>query len=164
MNFRSIILVGLFFLVWENYDAQILITPFGGQVSNSDYSVSYTGGETIISTSENENNIITQGFQQNDLLGMPTGLNEDLIGDESVPTGYKLLFNNQNLYLAKRMFVYNPVGQVIYKKSNIQLDEFQDWWHRSLNSRYLISGVYFYYVEIDYQGKKIVRQGSLAKM
>ena len=165
MNFRSIILAGLIFLVWDNYNAQILITPFGGQVSNSSYSVSYTGGETIISTSENEINIITQGFQQNDLVTIPTGLNEeDLTEDESIPSGYKLLFDSQNVYQVKQMLVYNPVGQIIYQKSNIRLDDFQDWWHTSLNSRYLISGVYFYYIEIDYQGRKIVRQGSLAKM
>lgn len=65
---KSIIVFALIFDQTYVLNVQGIITTAGGNAGSSGITVSWTIGETIIVTAAGINNILTQGFNQGDLL------------------------------------------------------------------------------------------------
>jgi hypothetical protein len=55
--------------------AQVLLSPFGASMTDGKNSHCYSGGEVVITTLNNSDEVVTQGFQQ------PTDIEEQLVLD-----------------------------------------------------------------------------------
>lgn len=103
----------------QNVDQQV-ISSSGGDMSSGQYSLSWTLGEPVTATHENQNIILTQGFHQP--MDLPTGIDEEQEGDILVypnPTRDQLHFDLPTRLSVVDVRVHNLHGKVISGHSGI---------------------------------------------
>ena len=164
---RNTIIYCLLLLGGVTIHAQVIITPFGGSSSNAEHSVSFTSGEAIISTVDNNINVLTQGFQQPDKGAASTTsiLDEEILNGNADLTQYELLHESEFLNQATidNMLVFDVSGKILFQKSHFYLTDFRKWWAQSADSESLIAGIYFYYIEYKEEGLTKTSSGRLSR-
>lgn len=165
---KTTILSSIFCLVLLSSQAQSLITPFAGSSSNDYQSISYSGGETVITTIDSDDVFITQGFQQQTMLNKSVDIRiPSLIvnnGESIVEQSLMFGTNDFPVSTIDHFLVYDALGKIIYQKKDVELIAFQQWWRNTFNTLSLSSGIYFYYIEFEEQGKQKIQTGRIAKM
>ena len=164
---KNIFLSILLFFFLTSGHAQILISPFAGVSADASKSISFSGGEIIISTLKEHGNIITQGFQQPFLSTRIINNNKphDLTFHGESPSQQKRLFGREydGIKSISHFLIYNVSGQIIYQRKNFDMNELQHWWAQSYNDQSLHSGIYFYYIEYEELGQTQIQTGSVTK-
>jgi hypothetical protein len=123
-------------IIWgQNADQQV-ISSSGGDMSSGQYSLSWTLGEPVTATHENQNIILTQGFHQP--MDVPTGIDEQQEGEILVypnPTRDQLHFDLPTNLSVVDVRIHDLHGKVISGHSAITGS-------RTINLNNLASGTY----------------------
>jgi gliding motility-associated-like protein len=142
MIHQTIILFIIVVFINSPLIAQSLITPFGAVVENQTLCLSYSSGEIAIATLQNNNTVITQGFQQPqiDIMQPETAIkiNSGLILDADNDNGV-FLINEIEDYPNNKLIILNRWGNVLFEAQPYQND-----WRGYYNNVPLPQASYYY--------------------
>ena len=113
-----------------------VISSSGGEMTSSQYSVEYTLGETVISTVENSNYMLTQGFHQP--ISVPTSVPEETSGEITLypnPTSEKVFLDLPEELNDVDVKIFTLYGQKVLSKSHLTSES-------NINLSGLASGTY----------------------
>jgi len=136
----------LFFIITISIKAypQTIISSAGKTSSSDNFIISWTLGETLVATLQNENNNITQGFHQPLIVDLfPTSLEDDMVLDMVAypnPTYDKVLFKGVDPTGTYHLRLVDKLGRVLEQKS-VPSDQLEIEMGRYNNGSYLIEVV-----------------------
>ena len=136
----------LFFIITISIKAypQTIISSAGKTSSSDNFIISWTLGETLVATLQNENNNITQGFHQPLIVDLfPTSLEDDMVLDMVAypnPTYDKVLFKGVDPTGTYHLRLVDKLGRVLEQKS-VPSDQLEVEMGRYNNGSYLIEVV-----------------------
>ena len=136
----------LFFIITISIKAypQTIISSAGKTSSSDNFIISWTLGETLVATLQNENNNITQGFHQPLIVDLfPTFLEDDMVLDMVAypnPTYDKVLFKGVDPTGTYHLRLVDKLGRVLEQKS-VPSDQLEIEMGRYNNGSYLIEVV-----------------------
>ena len=137
---KYIIIVFVFFFSGNIY-SQTIISSAGKTSSNDNFIISWTLGETLVATLQNENTNLTQGFHQPLMVDLfPTSLEDDMVLDMVAypnPTYDKVLFKGGDPTGTYHLRLVDKLGRVLEQKS-VQASELELEMGRYTNGSYLI--------------------------
>lgn len=113
-----------------------VISSSGGEMSSNQYSIDYTLGETVISTVQSSNYMLTQGFHQP--ISIKTSVPEETSGEISLypnPTSDQVFLDLPENLNEVNVFLFTLNGQKVLSKSHLS-DE------SNINLSGLASGTY----------------------
>ena len=117
---KYIIIVFVFFFSGNIY-SQTIISSAGKTSSNDNFIISWTLGETLVATLQNENTNLTQGFHQPLMVDLfPTSLEDDMVLDMVAypnPTYDKVLFKGGDPTGTYHLRLVDKLGRVLEQKS-----------------------------------------------
>ena len=109
----------LFFSV--NVYSQTIISSAGKTSTSNNFIISWTLGETLVATLQNENTNLTQGFHQPLMVDLfPTSLEDDMVLDMVAypnPTYDKVLFKGGDPTGTYHLRLVDKLGRVLEQKS-----------------------------------------------
>jgi gliding motility-associated-like protein len=135
--------------------AQVLLSPFGASMTDGKNSHCYSGGEVVITTINNSDEVVTQGFQQ------PNDIEEQLVLDivngliSDDPDNNKFVITNISEYPDNRVVVLNRWGDIVFEAAPYNND-----WDGTYNGNPLPAATYYYIIYLDDSKTKPV-QGNL---
>ena len=133
----------LFFIITISIKAypQTIISSAGKTSSSDNFIISWTLGETLVATLQNENNNLTQGFHQPLIVDLfPTSLEDDMVLDMVAypnPTYDKVLFKGGDPTGTYHLRLVDKLGRVLEQKS-VPSDQLEIEMGRYTNGSYLI--------------------------
>ena len=136
----------LFFIITISIKAypQTIISSAGKTSSSDNFIISWTLGETLVATLQNENNNLTQGFHQPLIVDLfPTSLEDDMVLDMVAypnPTYDKVLFKGIDPTGTYHLRLVDKLGRVLEQKS-VPSDQLEIEMGRYNNGSYLIEVV-----------------------
>ncbi len=136
----------LFFIITISIKAypQTIISSAGKTSSSDNFIISWTLGETLVATLQNENNNLTQGFHQPLIVDLfPTSLEDDMVLDMVAypnPTYDKVLFKGVDPTGTYHLRLVDKLGRVLEQKS-VSSDQLEVEMGRYNNGSYLIEVV-----------------------
>ena len=136
----------LFFIITISIKAypQTIISSAGKTSSSDNFIISWTLGETLVATLQNENNNLTQGFHQPLIVDLfPTSLEDDMVLDMVAypnPTYDKVLFKGVDPTGTYHLRLVDKLGRVLEQKS-VPSDQLEIEMGRYNNGSYLIEVV-----------------------
>ena len=136
----------LFFIITISIKAypQTIISSAGKTSSSDNFIISWTLGETLVATLQNENNNLTQGFHQPLIVDLfPTSLEDDMVLDMVAypnPTYDKVLFKGGDPTGTYHLRLVDKLGRVLEQKS-VSSDQLEVEMGRYNNGSYLIEVV-----------------------
>ena len=136
----------LFFIITISIKAypQTIISSAGKTSSSDNFIISWTLGETLVATLQNENNNLTQGFHQPLIVDLfPTSLEDDMVLDMVAypnPTYDKVLFKGVDPTGTYHLRLVDKLGRVLEQKS-VPSDKLEIEMGRYNNGSYLIEVV-----------------------
>ena len=136
----------LFFIITISIKAypQTIISSAGKTSSSDNFIISWTLGETLVATLQNENNNLTQGFHQPLIVDLfPTSLEDDMVLDMVAypnPTYDKVLFKGVDPTGTYHLRLVDKLGRVLEQKS-VPSDQLEVEMGRYNNGSYLIEVV-----------------------
>ena len=136
----------LFFIITISIKAypQTIISSAGKTSSSDNFIISWTLGETLVATLQNENNNLTQGFHQPLIVDLfPTSLEDDMVLDMVAypnPTYNKVLFKGGDPTGTYHLRLVDKLGRVLEQKS-VPSDQLELEMGRYNNGSYLIEVV-----------------------
>ena len=140
---RYIILLLVFFFSGSAY-SQTVISSAGKTSSSANIIVSWTVGETLVTTLGNANNNLTQGFHQPLLVDvLPTSLEDDMVLDMVAypnPTYDKVFFKGGDPNGTYHIRLVDKLGRVLDQKS-VPAAKLEVEMGRYTNGSYLIEVV-----------------------
>ena len=140
MNMRIIVLVSLM-LISFNGMSQSVISSAGKTSTSNNFIISWTLGETVVATLQNENTNLTQGFHQPLMVDLfPTSLEDDMVLDMVAypnPTYDKVLFKGGDPTGTYHLRLVDKLGRVLEQKS-VPSDQLEIEMGRYTNGSYLI--------------------------
>ena len=117
---KYIIIVFVFFFSGNIY-SQTIISSAGKTSSNDNFIISWTLGETLVATLQNENTNLTQGFHQPLMVDLfPSSLEDDMVLDMVAypnPTYDKVLFKGGDPTGTYHLRLVDKLGRVLEQKS-----------------------------------------------
>lgn len=140
MNKFIIIIAFSFSLVAHS---QVLLSPFGASISNGNVSISYSGGEVLITTINEGNQNITQGFQQPELKTQVVFniINGIIQGDIENNT---FIIQGLNKYPNNAVIIFNRWGNTVFEAAPYQND-----WDGTHQGKPLPAATYYYVIYLD---------------
>ena len=133
-------LVFVFFFSGNIY-SQTIISSAGKTSIGDNFIISWTLGETVVATLQNENTNLTQGFHQPLMIDLfPTSLEDDMVLDMVAypnPTYDKVLFKGGDPTGTYHLRLVDKLGRVLEQKS-VQASELELEMGRYTNGSYLI--------------------------
>jgi len=133
-------LVFVFFFSGNIY-SQTIISSAGKTSIGDNFIISWTLGETVVATLQNENTNLTQGFHQPLMIDLfPTSLEDDMVLDMVAypnPTYDKVLFKGGDPTGMYHLRLVDKLGRVLEQKS-VQASELELEMGRYTNGSYLI--------------------------
>ena len=140
---KYIIIVFVFFFSGNIY-SQTIISSAGKTSSNDNFIISWTLGETLVATLQNENTNLTQGFHQPLMVEIsPASLEDDMVLDMVAypnPTYDKVLFKGGDPTGTYHLRLVDKLGRVLEQKS-VPSDQLELEMGRYNNGSYLIEVV-----------------------
>ena len=140
MNMRIIVLAS-FILLSFNGLSQSVISSGGNTATGNNFIISWTLGETVVATLQNENTNLTQGFHQPLMVDLfPTSLEDDMVLDMVAypnPTYDKVLFKGGDPTGTYHLRLVDKLGRVLEQKS-VPSDQLEIEMGRYTNGSYLI--------------------------
>ena len=140
---KYIIIVFVFFFSGNIY-SQTIISSAGKTSSNDNFIISWTLGETLVATLQNENTNLTQGFHQPLMVEIsPASLEDDMVLDMVAypnPTYDKVLFKGGDPTGTYHLRLVDKLGRVLEQKS-VPSDKLELEMGRYNNGSYLIEVV-----------------------
>ena len=137
---KNIFLVFLILLSFNGL-SQSVISSAGKTSSSNNFIISWTLGETVVATLQNENTNLTQGFHQPLMVDLfPTFLEDDMVLDMVAypnPTYDKVLFKGGDPTGTYHLRLVDKQGRVLEQKS-VQASELELEMGRYTNGSYLI--------------------------
>ena len=137
---KNIFLVFLLLLSYNGL-SQSVISSAGKTSSSNNFIISWTLGETVVATLQNENTNLTQGFHQPLMVDLfPTSLEDDMVLDMVAypnPTYDKVLFKGGDPTGTYHLRLVDKLGRVLEQKS-VQASELELEMGRYTNGSYLI--------------------------
>ena len=137
---KNIFLVFLLLLSYNGL-SQSVISSAGKTSSSNNFIISWTLGETVVATLQNENTNLTQGFHQPLMVDLfPTFLEDDMVLDMVAypnPTYDKVLFKGGDPTGTYHLRLVDKLGRVLEQKS-VQASELELEMGRYTNGSYLI--------------------------
>ena len=136
----------LFFIITISIKAypQTIISSAGKTSSSNNFIISWTLGETVVATLQNENTKLTQGFHQPLMVDLfPTSLEDDMVLDMVAcpnPTYDKVLFKGGDPTGTYHLRLVDKLGRVLEQKS-VPSDQLEIEMGRYNNGSYLIEVV-----------------------
>ena len=136
----------LFFIITISIKVypQTIISSAGKTSSSDNFIISWTLGETLVATLQNENNNLTQGFHQPLIVDLfPTSLEDDMVLDMVAypnPTYDKVLFKGVDPTGTYHLRLVDKLGRVLEQKS-VPSDQLEIEIGRYNNGSYLIEVV-----------------------
>ncbi len=153
---KQIIYITILFFFSINMQAQTLMTPFGGAVSNNEYYIGFTTGELVITTTSNTSNHATQGFQQPELKLQEeieiSVINGIIHGDNR---NNRFIINEIEQYPNNKILILNRWGDTVYETEN-----YQNKWQGTYNGKPLPEATYYYIFYPDMEKSETV-QGNV---
>ena len=163
LNRKNSILIFLLFFGWKSYGQYIIkesvVSASGAHdvyIASADYYLSYTVGETFITTLDaGSNYILTQGFHQPIKTRLVNGKKEELplkfytgFSPNGDGTNDIWEIDNINLYENNKVHIYNRWGDEVWSKEkydNVKIV----WEGRNKQNQDLPDGSYFYVIEAE---------------
>tara|TARA_B100000927_G_C16234123_1_gene376629 strand:- start:3 stop:479 length:477 start_codon:yes stop_codon:yes gene_type:complete len=140
---KYIIIVFVFFFSGNIY-SQTIISSAGKTSSNDNFIISWTLGETLVATLQNENTNLTQGFHQPLMVEIsPASLEDDMVLDMVAypnPTYNKVLFKGGDPTGTYHLRLVDKLGRVLEQKS-VPSDQLEIEMGKYNNGSYLIEVV-----------------------
>ena len=140
---KNIFLVFLLLLSYNGL-SQSVISSAGKTSSSNNFIISWTLGETVVATLQNENTNLTQGFHQPLMVDLfPTFLEDDMVLDMVAypnPTYDKVLFKGGDPTGTYHLRLVDKLGRVLEQKS-VPSDQLELEMGRYNNGSYLIEVV-----------------------
>ena len=140
---KYIIIVFVFFFSGNIY-SQTIISSAGKTSSNDNFIISWTLGETLVATLQNENTNLTQGFHQPLMVEIsPASLEDDMVLDMVAypnPTYNKVLFKGGDPTGTYHLRLVDKLGRVLEQKS-VPSDQLELEMGKYNNGSYLIEVV-----------------------
>ena len=137
---KNIFLVFLLLLSYNGL-SQSVISSAGKTSTSNNFIISWTLGETVVATLQNENTNLTQGFHQPLMVDLfPTSLEDDMVLDMVAypnPTYDKVLFKGGDPTGTYHLRLVDKLGRVLEQKS-VQASELELNMGRYINGSYLI--------------------------
>ena len=137
---KNIFLVFLLLLSYNGL-SQSVISSAGKTSSSNNFIISWTLGETVVATLQNENTNLTQGFHQPLMVDLfPTFLEDDMVLDMVAypnPTYDKVLFKGGDPTGTYHLRLVDKLGRVLEQKS-VHASELELEMGRYTNGSYLI--------------------------
>ena len=134
----------IFFLISYNLISQSVISSSGNSNSSDDYTISWTIGELAISTINNSDITLTQGFHQPLIVDViPTGIESSFLLEMKAfpnPTFDRVIFEGGDPVGIYHIRVVDKLGRVLEQKS-MPFQEFVLEMGRYNNGTYLIEVV-----------------------
>ena len=133
----------LFFIITISIKAypQTIISSAGKTSSSDNFIISWTLGETLVATLQNENNNLTQGFHQPLIVDLfLTSLEDDMVLDMVAypnPTYDKVLFKGGDPTGTYHLRLVDKLGRVLEQKS-VPSDQLEIEMGMYTNGSYLI--------------------------
>ncbi len=151
---KTQIIIILIFLIYDALSAQEIISVSGDFFENENISVSQTVGEPVIETLSTGNNILTQGFQQSNLI--VTGLNNF---SENIKV--QIYPNPTTEFINVSIETYNNVFYKLYDVDGKLLQTMKIYKPETkISFKHFSKGVYFLYLFIEdklYGNYKIIK-------
>lgn len=143
--------------------SQSLISPLAGFNQHANQSISFSSGETLVETLEQDDKIITQGFQQ---VILPYSLTTSVDQIDKINDGnddLNTLLNSSYYLKIEDVNLYNSSGQLIVSKKKLTKLNVNEWLNTHFHEMNLPGGIYFY--TISYRTKDKLRwiSGQLIK-
>jgi len=129
--------------------AQVLITPFGGIQKNSDGDcLSFSTGEVAVETLYEQNQILTQGYQQpytrpDESLEYGIKIYNGLLVDADSENAFFTIEGLEN-YPENKLYIVNRWGDLIYSS-----DGYANDWDGYYKGRPLPQATYYYVLELN---------------
>ena len=140
---KYIIIVFVFFFSGNIY-SQTIISSAGKTSSSDNFIISWTLGETLVATLQNENTNLTQGFHQPLMVEIsPASLEDDMVLDMVAypnPTYNKVLFKGGDPTGTYHLRLVDKLGRVLEQKS-VPSDQLELEMGKYNNGSYLIEVV-----------------------
>ena len=140
---KYIIIVFVFFFSGNIY-SQTIISSAGKTSSNDNFIISWTLGETLVATLQNENTNLTQGFHQPLMVEIsPASLEDDMVLDMVAypnPTYNEGLFKGGDPTGTYHLRLVDKLGRVLEQKS-VPSDQLEIEMGKYNNGSYLIEVV-----------------------
>ena len=137
---KNIFLVFLLLLSYNGL-SQSVISSAGKTSTSNNFIISWTLGETVVATLQNDNTNLTQGFHQPLMVDLfPTSLEDDMVLDMVAypnPTYDKVLFKGGDPTGTYHLRLVDKLGRVLEQKS-VQASELELEMGRYTNGSYLI--------------------------
>ena len=133
----------LFFIITISIKAypQTIICSAGKTSTSNNFIISWTLGETVVATLQNENTKLTQGFHQPLMVDLfPTSLEDDMVLDMVAypnPTYDKVLFKGGDPTGTYHLRLVDKLGRVLEQKS-VPSDQLEIEMGMYTNGSYLI--------------------------
>lgn len=137
--------------------SQQLISAFGGNIESQGSSISFSVGEVVVPTLENEAGAITQGFQQPEIVvveKLDLSYNNGLIVNGEGSNGLFLL-QGIEAYPNNKIVILNRWGEIIF-----QAQPYLNDWDGTYNNTPLPQATYYFVFSPD-QSKKEVVSGNI---
>lgn len=137
---KNIFLVFLILLSFNGLSQSVISSAGKTSISNN-FIISWTLGETVVATLQNENTNLTQGFHQPLMVDLfPTSLEDDMVLDMVAypnPTYDKVLFKGGDPTGTYHLRLVDKLGRVLEQKS-VPSDQLEIEMGRYTNGSYLI--------------------------
>jgi len=147
-------------------DAQTAIVPFVTKISTDDYNICQSAGEVVVSSVMSKSVNITQGYLQPDMMEkieiyIPNVFAPDMVGDDKL---FEIGVQENTPVFITRFIIINNYNDIVYEVSDIDPNNFTEWWDGTSGGKKVDNGVYRYQIEYTARGISDFRKGTITKL